>query len=84
MSNDTVLLGIDHVLEFLATDGAWHTIPEIAQKTALPTEEIAEIVNFLATNQFVSLNEQGKKARIEEGTHRFLTQILEEEKVSAS
>jgi DNA-binding IclR family transcriptional regulator len=83
MSNITVLLAIDRVLEFLATDRAWHTIAEIAQETALPTEEIAEIANFLAANQFISLNKHDEKAKIKASVDRFLTQILEEEKLSA-
>jgi len=83
MSNAAVLLRIDRVLEFLATDRAWHTIDEIARKTGLPAEESAEIVDFFAINQFISLNEQGKRAKIEESVDRFLKQILEEEKLSA-
>jgi DNA-binding IclR family transcriptional regulator len=81
--NSTPSPAIDRVLEFLARDNQWHTLHEIAQKTALPAEEVAEIINFLAANQFISLNEQGKKAKITEIVDRFMTQILEEEKLSA-
>lgn len=82
-SNGKPSLAIDRVLEFLATDNEWHTLDEIAQETALPAEEVSEIVDFLAANQFISLNEQGKKAKITEIVDRFMTQILEEEKLSA-
>lgn len=84
MSNSTVMLAVDHVIEYLATDKAWHTLDEIAQNTALPTEEITEIVDFLATIQFISLNDESKKAKIKESLDRFLTQIQEEENLSPS
>jgi DNA-binding IclR family transcriptional regulator len=82
MSKDTVLLAVDHVLEFLATDKAWHTIDDIAENTLLPRQEIKEMVYFLAANQFVKLNDEGKRAKIEESLARFLTQIQDIENLS--
>lgn len=77
------MLEIDRILELLAMDRAWHSIDELAEKTDLRVEEIIEIVGFLATHQFISLNEQGKRAKIEESTDRFLIRIHDEEKLSA-
>jgi hypothetical protein len=82
-SNGKPSLAIDRVLEFLATDNEWHTLDEIAQETALPAEEVSEIVDFLAANQFISLNSAGKKAKIIEIVEAFMTQIRAEEKLSA-
>jgi predicted transcriptional regulator len=77
------LLEIDRVLELLAMDRAWHSINELAEKTGLQAEEITEVVEFLATHEFILLNDQGKRAKIEDSTNRFLTQIHDEEKLSA-
>jgi len=84
MPDNSWMLAVDHVIEFLATDKAWHTLDEIAQNTALPAEEITEILDFLATVQFISLNDEGKRVKIKESLDRFLTQIQEEENFSPS
>ena len=81
--NSTPPPAIDRVLEFLATNNEWHTLDEIAQETALPAWEIAEIVSFLTTNQFISLNKAGNKAKIRKIVNTFMTQIRIEEKLSA-
>jgi DNA-binding IclR family transcriptional regulator len=82
MTNDNTILAVDHVIEYLATDKAWHTLNEIAQNTALPTQEITEITDFLATIQFISLNTHGKKAKIKKSLDKFLKQIKEVENIS--
>jgi hypothetical protein len=82
-SNSTPSPPVDRVLEFLATDTEWHTLDEISQETALPAEEVAEIVNFLAANKFISLNRASEKAKIREIVEKFMTEIREEEKLSA-
>jgi DNA-directed RNA polymerase sigma subunit (sigma70/sigma32) len=48
-SNGKPSLAIDSLLEFLATDNEWHTLDEIAQETALPAEEVSEIVEAFMT-----------------------------------
>jgi DNA-binding IclR family transcriptional regulator len=77
------LLEIDRILELLATDRAWHSIDELAEKTGLPVGEIIEVVQFLATHEFILLKEQGKRAKIEDSLNLFLTRIHDEEKLSA-
>jgi predicted transcriptional regulator len=77
------LLEIDRILELLAMDRAWHSIDALAEKTGLQVEEIIEVVEFLATHEFILLNEQGKRAKIEDSMNRFLTRIHDEEKLSA-
>lgn len=75
------MLELDRILELLAMDTAWHRIEELAEKTELQLKEIKEIVQFLAAHQLILLNEQGRRAKIEESTNTFLIRIREEEKL---
>ena len=70
---------IDRVLELLAQDKAWHTVEDIAQKTHVSKAEAAEVTNFLASLTFIQLDKDRKKAKIDERTNRFLTEIKSEE-----
>ncbi len=74
---------IDHILEILATDREWHSISELAEKTDLRTKDVEEIAEFLAAHKFISLNDRGKRAKIERTVTLFLTRIHTEEKLSA-
>ena len=70
---------IDQVLELLAQDKAWHTVEDIAQKTRVSKAEAEEVTDFLASLTFVQLDKDRKKAKIDERTNRFLTEIKSEE-----
>jgi DNA-binding IclR family transcriptional regulator len=70
---------IDHILEFLANDGAWHSIGEIATATQLSQSETVRIVDFLATHNFVQLDKHSQRAKIEERTAEFLKHISKQE-----
>jgi DNA-binding IclR family transcriptional regulator len=69
----------DEILELLAEDKEWHTVDEIARKTCVSRTEAADAVSFLASIKFIQLDKERKKARIDERTDRFLTEIKEEE-----
>jgi predicted transcriptional regulator len=77
------LQAIDRVLEILATDKAWHSVDEIAERANLLRQETTEIIRFLAMNEFIFLDERGKKAKIKEKIDKFLVQIQKEEEQSA-
>ncbi|MGD0158817.1 MAG: hypothetical protein ABSB89_00800 [Candidatus Bathyarchaeia archaeon] len=77
------MLEIDRILELLATDRDWHSISELAEKTDLRMKDAEEITEFLAAHKFISLNDQGKRAKIERTVSLFLTRIQTEEKLSA-
>jgi len=70
---------IDEILELLAKDKEWHTVDEIARKTRVSKTEAADALNFLASITFIQLDKERKRARIDERTDRFLTEIKDEE-----
>ena len=74
---------VDRVLEILTTDKAWHSFDEIAERANLPRQETTEIIRFLAMNEFIFVDEPGKKAKIKEKIDKFLVQIKKEEEQSA-
>jgi predicted transcriptional regulator len=77
------LQAVDRVLEILTTDKAWHSFDEIAERANLPRQETTEIIRFLAMNEFIFVDEPGKKAKIKEKIDKFLVQIRKEEEQSA-
>jgi predicted transcriptional regulator len=77
------LQAIDRVLEILETDKAWHSFDEIAERANLLRQETTEIIRFLVMNEFIFVDERGKKAKIKEKIDKFLVQIQKEEEQSA-
>lgn len=61
------------VLEMLS-DGKWHMIEEVRRKMKLNKNQIRQIAGFLLQYEFVSVDETGKKVRIEEAVRKFLVQ----------
>jgi DNA-binding IclR family transcriptional regulator len=61
------------VLEMLS-DGEWHTVQGIRRKMNLSRNQIQQIAGFLKHYEFVTMDETGKKIRIEEAVRKFLTQ----------
>jgi len=61
------------VLEMLS-DGKWHTLQGIRRKTSLNSGQVQQVVGFLKEYEFVTIDETGKKIRIEEAVRKFLTQ----------
>jgi DNA-binding IclR family transcriptional regulator len=61
------------VLEMLS-DGKWHTLQGIRRKMNLNRNQIQQIAGFLKEYEFVTMDETGKKIRIEDAVRKFLTQ----------
>jgi len=81
-SKEWKLQVIDRVLMLLAKNEAWQSIDDIAERAHLPREETADIIHFLALNQFILLNKR-KEAKIRRKTSKFLVEIQQEEMQSA-
>ena len=71
---------IDEIL-WLLKDGEWHDLKEIAEKAALPKVKAEMIVSFLGEYDFVQLNENTKKVRLQPPLLEFIKEIqrLEQE-----
>ena len=66
---------------WLLKDGEWHDLKEIAEKAALPKVKAETIVTFLEEYDFVQLNENTKKVRLQPPLLKFIKEIqyLEQE-----
>ncbi len=71
---------IDKIL-WLLKDGKWHDMKEVTEKTALPKDKAEIAVNFLGDYEFIKLNENTKKVKIQHSMLKFIeeTQRLEQE-----
>ena len=65
---------IDEIL-WLLKDGEWHDLKEIAEKAALPKVKAETVVSFLEEYDFVQLNENTKKVRLQPPLLEFIKQI---------
>jgi DNA-binding IclR family transcriptional regulator len=59
-------------LEILS-DGRWHLLEEIRQKTKLNDNQIQQITTFLKEYEFVAMDETKKEMKLEEAVKKFLT-----------
>jgi len=75
---------IDEVL-WLLKDGEWHDIKEITEKVALPKVKAEMVVSFLGEYDFIQLNENTKRVKIQPSILEFIEEIqrLEEEDASS-
>jgi hypothetical protein len=71
---------IDEIL-WLLKDGKWHDLKEITKKIALPKIKTEIAVSFLREYNFILLNKQTKKVRLQPSTREFIEEIqrLEQE-----
>ncbi len=71
---------IDDIL-WLLKDGEWHDLKEIAEKAALSKVKAETVVSFLEEYDFVQLNENTKKVRLQPPLLKFVKEIqrLEQE-----
>jgi DNA-binding IclR family transcriptional regulator len=60
------------VLEIL-NDGKWHALEEIQQKAGLSESQSLYITEFLKEYEFVILDEEKKKAKLNREAKKFLT-----------
>ena len=69
----------DTILELLE-NGKWHHLKEIEKKTHLKRSKVETVTKFLASYNFVELDEAEQKVKIEAPTNRFLKRIRQLEK----
>ena len=70
---------VDDVLRLLE-NGEWHDLREIGEKIQLPNLDTASVTNFLAQFDFIKLDKERKKARLDPSTQTFLRRIRRLEK----
>ena len=64
---------IADILEVLG-DGKWHVLEELQQKIEVDRETIQQITNFLREYDFIVLDEEKKKTKLNRTAQKFLTQ----------
>ncbi|MDI6805124.1 MAG: hypothetical protein QMD20_00490 [Candidatus Bathyarchaeia archaeon] len=69
---------IAKALEYLK-DGRWHTMEEMKEKMRLNEDQIQQIMKFLSAYNFVIINQEEKKVKLEEMIRKFLTQTTTSE-----
>ncbi|MBX5327265.1 MAG: hypothetical protein ACQXXH_01640 [Candidatus Bathyarchaeia archaeon] len=69
---------VDALFEGLR-DGKWHSLNEIARKTDLDEEKTKLIIAFLEEFNFIQINTENKKIKLDALTHRFLEKIEKHE-----
>jgi len=67
------------ILELLE-NGKWHYLKDLEKKTHLNSGKVETVTKFLASYNFVELDEAKQKVKIEAPTNRFLKRIRQLEK----
>ena len=62
---------IDDTAELLK-DGKWHDVREIVTELKGPEEKVQEILRFLSAFSFVTIDESGKRVRINKELRKLL------------
>ena len=70
---------IDEIL-WLLKDGKWHDLKEVTKKAALPKSKAEMVVSFLGEYDFIQLNENVKKVKLQPSMLEFLEEIQRLEK----
>jgi len=65
---------VDDILKLLE-NGKWHDLKEIEKKTQLQDLDIVSVAKFLAKYNFIKLDKEGKKAKLDPSTQDFLKKI---------
>lgn len=71
----------DTILELLE-NGKWHYLKEIEEKTHLNSGKVETVTKFLATYNFIKLDETKNRVKIGTPTNRFLKKIRKLEEKS--
>jgi len=74
---------IDEIL-WLLKDGEWHDLKEITKKVALPKSKAEIAVNFLGEYDFIQLNENVKRVKLQPSMLEFIEEIQRLEKEDLS
>lgn len=65
---------VDDILKFLE-NGKWHDLKEIGKKTQLDDLDIMNVTKFLAQYNFIALDKEKKKVKLDPSTQDFLKKI---------
>ena len=65
---------VEDILELLE-NGEWHDLKETKRKTRLQDLDITSVTKFLAQYNFIKLDKEGKKAKLDSSTKDFLKKI---------
>jgi len=71
----------DAILELLE-NGKWHYLKEIGEKTHLDNSKVEMVTKFLATYNFIKLDEIKHRVKIDPSTNKFLKRIRKLEEKS--
>ena len=69
---------LEDILKVLE-DGNWHDLKEIGKKTELRDLKVKSLVKFLAQYNFIKLDKDGEKAKLDPPVHDFLKKIRQVE-----
>ena len=65
---------VNDILELLE-NGRWHDLKEIGKKIQLQDLDIISVTKFLAQYNFIKVDKEGKKAKLDSSTRNFLKKI---------
>lgn len=51
---------VSEILEFLAVDGEWHTVEEVAEALGLDVIQVSKVLKEISEFHFVEFDEQGR------------------------
>jgi len=74
---------IDEIL-WLLKDGGWHDSEEITKKLALPKIKAELAFSFLAEYDFIQLNKNDRRVKLQPSTLKFIKEIQHLEKETLS
>jgi len=69
---------IDQVLISLI-DGEWHDLDDISGRVRLTTSNVRKILLFLSEFMFIELDAEGRRARIDPATQKWLQRLQQVE-----
>jgi len=70
---------IDEIL-WVLKDGEWHDLKEITRKVALPETKAEMVISFLGEFNFIQLNGNIKRAKLQNSMLKFIEEIQRLEK----
>jgi len=74
---------IDEIL-YLLKDGEWHDLKEITKKVTLPKFKAEIAVSFLGKYEFIQLNKNVKRFKLQPSILKFIKEIQHLEKETLS